>query len=59
MAVWVLQESYTMSLAKVLAQAEAQQLDAHVDTLSGCKTLAEGEVIELAAKCKVGPLSAR
>jgi len=43
-----------MSLAKVLAQQETAVSDARVSQLSECKFLSEQEVIELAAKCKVG-----
>ena len=42
-----------MSLGRVLAQQEAAVLDAQIDKLSGCKTLTESEVVELASKCKV------
>lgn len=43
-----------MSLAKVLAQQETAISDARIAQLSECKFLSEQEVIELAAKCKVG-----
>jgi hypothetical protein len=43
-----------MSLAKVLAQQETAISDARIAQLSDCKFLSEQEVIELAAKCKVG-----
>lgn len=43
-----------MSLAQVLAQQETAVSDARIAQLSECKFLSEQEVIELAAKCKVG-----
>jgi hypothetical protein len=43
-----------MSLAQVLAQQETTVSDARISQLSECKFLSEQEVIELAAKCKVG-----
>lgn len=43
-----------MPLAQVLAQQETAVSDARVSQLSECKFLSEQEVIELAAKCKVG-----
>jgi hypothetical protein len=43
-----------MSLAQVLAQQETAISDARIAQLSECKFLSEQEVIELAAKCKVG-----
>lgn len=42
-----------MSLAKVLAQAEAAVLDAQIGQLKQVKFLSEQEVVGLAAKCKV------
>lgn len=41
-------------LAGVLAQQETAISDARISQLSECKFLSEQEVIELAAKCKVG-----
>jgi hypothetical protein len=43
-----------MSLGRVLAQQEAAVLDAQIGQLSECKFLSETDVVELAAKCKVG-----
>lgn len=43
-----------MSLGQVLAQQETSVSDARISQLSECKFLSEQEVIELAAKCKVG-----
>lgn len=43
-----------MSLEKTLAQQEAAVNDARIAQLSDCHFLSEQEVIELAAKCKVG-----
>lgn len=43
-----------MSIAQVLAQQETSVSDARISQLSECKFLSEQEVIELAAKCKVG-----
>lgn len=43
-----------MSLGRVLAQQEAAVLDAQIGHLGECKFLSEQEIVELAAKCKVG-----
>jgi hypothetical protein len=43
-----------MSLGRVLAQQEAAILDAQIGQLGECKFLSESDVVELAAKCKVG-----
>lgn len=42
-----------MSLGRVLAQQEAAILDAQIGQLAECKFLAEQDVVDLAAKCKV------
>ena len=39
-------------LGRVLAQQEAQVLEAQIEQLSGCRFLPEADVVELAAKCR-------